>query len=386
VKVRGQLTEYGLVPEEYGGDTMFVDVSAKAKLGLDELLEAIVLTADASLDLRAAVDVPAQGVAIEGHLDRGRGPVASVLVQRGTLHVGDAIVAGEAYGRVRAMLDENGKPIDFAGPARPAQVLGFQHVPGAGDNFLVVPEDRVARQIAERRQARERAAELAASRGRFRLEDILARIKEGEKSQLNLILKGDVSGSVEALEDALVKVEVDEEVSLRIIHRGVGAITENDVTLAEASDAIVIGFNVVPTGQARKMAEEAGVDIRTYRVIYQAVQEIESAARGLLGPELREVAIGQAEVRATFKVPRVGIAAGCMVTEGVIRRNSKVRLVRDGTVVYESNISTLRRFKDDVREVAAGYECGIGLENYQDLKPGDLIETFDVKEIVRTAS
>ena len=295
VKVRGQLTEYGLVPEEYGGDTMFVDVSAKAKLGLDELLEAIVLTADASLDLRAAVDVPAQGVAIEGHLDRGRGPVASVLVQRGTLHVGDAIVAGEAYGRVRAMLDENGKPIDFAGPARPAQVLGFQHVPGAGDNFLVVPEDRVARQIAERRQARERAAELAASRGRFRLEDILARIKEGEKSQLNLILKGDVSGSVEALEDALVKVEVDEEVSLRIIHRGVGAITENDVTLASASDAVILGFNVRPEGKARELAEREHVDVRYYSVIYQAIEDVEAALRGMLKPIYEEAQLGTAE-------------------------------------------------------------------------------------------
>ena len=385
VKVRGQLTEYGLVPEEYGGDTMFVDVSAKAKLGLDELLEAIVLTADASLDLRAAVDVPAQGVAIEGHLDRGRGPVASVLVQRGTLHVGDAIVAGEAYGRVRAMLDENGKPIDFAGPARPAQVLGFQHVPGAGDNFLVVPEDRVARQIAERRQARERAAELAASRGRFRLEDILARIKEGEKSQLNLILKGDVSGSVEALEDALVKVEVDEEVSLRIIHRGVGAITENDVTLASASDAVILGFNVRPEGKARELAEREHVDVRYYSVIYQAIEDVEAALRGMLKPIYEEAQLGTAEIREVFRVPRVGNVAGSLVRSGTIHRGSKARLIRDGVVVADNlTVDSLRRFKEDVVEVRDGYECGIGLGSYNDIKVDDVIETFEQREVPRS--
>ena len=385
VKVRGQLTEYGLVPEEYGGDTMFVDVSAKAKLGLDELLEAILLTADAALDLRAAVDVPAQGVAIEGHLDRGRGPVASVLVQRGTLHVGDAIVAGEAYGRVRAMLDENGKPIDFAGPARPAQVLGFQHVPGAGDNFLVVPEDRVARQIAERRQARERAAELAASRGRFRLEDILARIKEGEKSQLNLILKGDVSGSVEALEDALVKVEVDEEVSLRIIHRGVGAITENDVTLASASDAVILGFNVRPEGKARELAEREHVDVRYYSVIYQAIEDVEAALRGMLKPIYEEAQLGTAEVREVFRVPRVGNVAGSLVRSGTIHRGSKARLIRDGVVVADNlTVDSLRRFKEDVVEVRDGYECGIGLGSYNDIKVDDVIETFEQREVPRS--
>ncbi len=380
-KVRQQLTEYGLVAEEYGGATLFVDVSAKNRSNIDGLLEAVLLTADAALDLRANPDEAAQGVAIEAHLDKGRGPVATVLVQRGTLRVGDAIVAGDAFGRVRAMLDEHGETVPEAYPSRPVQVLGFESVPGAGDNFLVVPEDRVARQIAEKRQARERNAQLAAQRGRPSLEDLFARIKEGQTTQLNLIIKGDVSGSVEAVEDALLKLDVGEEVGLRILHRGVGAITENDVTLASASDAIILGFNVRPEGKSRELAEREHVDIRLYRVIYQAIEDIEAALKGMLKPEFEEVSLGTAEVREVFKVPRIGNVAGSLVRSGSIVRNSKARLVRDGIVVADNlTIDSLRRFKDDVRDVAEGYECGIGLGSYNDIKVDDVIETYEMRE------
>ncbi|MBV9486263.1 MAG: translation initiation factor IF-2, partial [Frankiaceae bacterium] len=386
-KVRGQLTEYGLVAEEYGGDTLFIDVSAKAGLGLDTLLEGIVLTADAALDLRANPTRTAEGVAIEAHLDRGRGPVATVLVQRGTLRVGDSIVAGDAFGRVRAMLDENGDSVEEAGPSRPVQVLGFTSVPGAGDNFLVVPEDRVARQIAEQRQARERFAELAKGRGRMTLEDVLERIQQGEVNQLNLILKGDVSGSVEALEDALLNIDVGEanEVSLRIIGRGVGAITENDINLARASDAVVIGYNVRPEGKARELAEREKVDVRFYSVIYAAIDDVESALKGMLKPEFEEVQLGTAEIREIFRSSKAGNIAGCIVRSGTIVRNSKARLVRDGAVVADNlTISTLRRFKDDATEVREGFECGISLGNYNDINVEDVIETFELREKPRT--
>jgi translation initiation factor IF-2 len=386
-KVRQQLTEYGLVAEEYGGDTMFVDVSARARTGIDDLLEAVLLTADAALDLRANPVQDAQGIAIEAHLDRGRGPVATVLIQRGTLRPGDSIVAGDAFGRVRALLDEHGNAMDEAGPSRPALVLGLTSVPGAGDNLLVVSEDRVARQIADRRQARERNAELAASRGRMTLEDVLARIKEGEVNQLNLILKGDVAGSVEALEDALVKVEVgaEDEVGLRIIHRGVGAITENDVTLAKASDAVIIGFNVRPEGKARDLADREKVDVRYYSVIYQAIEDVENALKGMLKPEFEEVQLGTAEVREVFRVPRIGNVAGCIVRSGTINRNSKARLVRDGVVVADNlTVESLKRFKDDVTEVREGFECGVGLGSYNDIKVEDVIETFELREKPRT--
>ncbi|HEU0131387.1 MAG TPA: translation initiation factor IF-2, partial [Mycobacteriales bacterium] len=380
-KVRQQLTEYNLVAEEYGGTTLFVDVSAKAGTGIDNLLDAVLLTADAALDLSAPAEVDAQGVAIEAHLDKGRGPVATVLVQRGTLRVGDSIVAGDAFGRVRAMLDEHGNPVDEAGPSRPVLVLGFTSVPGAGDNFLVVPEDRVARQIAERRQARERNAELAQQRGRPSLEDLFERIEAGKVDTLNLILKGDVSGSVEAVEDALLKIEVGDEVGLRIIHRGVGAITENDVTLAKASDAVILGFNVRPEGKARELAERERIDVRYYSVIYQAIDDIENALKGMLKPEYEEVQLGTAEVREVFKVPKIGNVAGSLVRSGTIVRNTKARLVRDGVVVADNlTIDSLRRFKDDVREVLEGYECGIGLGNYNDIKVDDVIETWEMKE------
>jgi translation initiation factor IF-2 len=384
-KVRGQLTEYGLVPEEYGGDTMFVDVSARENLNIDKLLEAIVLTADAALDLRANPDQDAQGLVIEAHLDRGRGPVATVLVQRGTLAVGDSIVAGPAYGRVRAMLDENGDPVDEALPARPVMVLGLTAVPGAGDNFLVVADDRVARQIAEKRDARERAAQLARSTGRRTLEDFLSSMEKGESEELLLILKGDGSGSVEALEDALAKIDVgDDNVRLRVIDRGVGAITETNVMLAAASNAVIIGFNVRPQGKATEVADREGVDIRYYSVIYQAIDEIEAALKGMLKPEYEEVQLGTAEIREVFRSSRIGNIAGCMVTSGTIRRNSKARLLRDGAVVADNlDIASLRREKDDATEVREGFECGLTLGGYNDIKIGDVVETFEMKEIPR---
>jgi translation initiation factor IF-2 len=387
-KVRQQLTEYGLVAEEYGGETMFIDVSARANLNIDALLEGVLLTADASLDLRANPEQDAQGVVIEARLDRGRGPVATLLVQRGTLKVGDSVVAGDAFGRVRAMLDENLDTVDIAGPARPVQVLGLTSVPGAGDSFLVVEEDRIARQIADRRQARERNAQLASTRKRISLDDLDKALAAGEVQQLNLIIKGDVSGSVEALEDSLVNIDLGkdaEEVALRVIGRGVGAITENDINLAIASDAVVIGFNVRPEGKAREAAEREGVDVRYYTVIYQAIDEVEAALKGMLKPEFEEVQLGTAEVREVFRVPRIGNVAGSLVRTGIIRRNSKARLIRDGVVVADNlTVESLKRFKEDATEVRDGYECGIGLGSYNDIKIDDVIETFEMREKPRT--
>ena len=384
-KVRQQLTEYGLVAEEYGGDTMFVDVSARAGTGIDTLLESILLTADASLDLRANAAMDAQGVAIEAHLDRGRGPVATVLVQRGTLRVGDSIVAGDAYGRVRSMLDEHGAQVHEALPARPVQVLGLTSVPGAGDTFLVVEEDRTARQIAASRATRERNASQAKTRKRISLEDLDSVLKAGEASTLNLILKGDNSGTVEALEEALLGLEIDDEVSLRIIDRGVGGITETNVNLASASSAIIIGFNVRAEGKATELANREGVEIRYYTVIYAAIDEIEAALKGMLKPEYEEVQLGTAEVREVFRVPRIGNVAGSIVRSGTIRRNSKARLLRDGTVVADNlTVESLRRFKDDATEVREGFECGIGLGSFNDIKLEDVIETFELREKPRT--
>jgi translation initiation factor IF-2 len=379
-RVRAQLTEYGLVAEEFGGTTLFVDVSAKEGRGIDALLEAIILTADAELDLRANPDQDAQGVAIEAHLDRGRGPVATVLVQRGTLQVGDSIVAGEAFGRVRALLDENADPVPDAPPSRPVQVLGLNAVPGAGDSFLVVTDERVARQIAERREARERSAMFAQRRPRVTLEDLESALKSGERQELLLIIKGDVSGSVEALEDALLKIDVGEDVVLRVIGRGVGAITQDDVNLAIASDAVIVGFNVRPAGRAGELAQREGVDIRYYSVIYQAIEEIEAALKGMLKPEFEEVQLGTAEIREVFRVPRVGNVAGSIVRSGTITRGSKARLVRDGVVISENlTVDSLRRFKEDVTEVREGYECGIGI-GYSDIRVGDVIETYEMRE------
>ncbi|MGB8199957.1 MAG: translation initiation factor IF-2, partial [Pseudonocardiaceae bacterium] len=378
-RIRGQLTEYGLVPEEYGGDTMFVDISAKDGINIDSLLEAILLTADASLDLRANPEMEAQGVAIEAHLDRGRGPVATVLVQRGTLRVGDSVVAGDAYGRVRRMVDEHGDDVIEALPSRPVQVIGFTSVPGAGDNFLVVDEDRIARQIADRRRTRERNADLASRRRRVSLEDLDQALKE--TSELNLILKGDNSGTVEALEDALLKIDVGDEVELRVISRGVGGITESDINLAIADNTIVLGFNVRADGKATALANREGVEIRYYSVIYQAIDEIEQALKGMLKPEYEEVALGRAEVRDVFRSSKVGTIAGCMVTSGEIRRNAKARLLRDNVVVREDfTVSSLRRFKDDASSVREGFECGLTLSSYHDLRVGDEIETYEMRE------
>ncbi len=384
-KVRQQLTEFGLVAEEYGGETMFVDVSAKSRLNIDKLLEAVLLTADAALDLRANPDTEARGISIEAHLDRGRGPVGTVLVQRGTLRVGDAIVAGEAFGRVRAMVDEHGEHIEEAGPSRPVQVLGLTSVPRAGDKFLVASDDRTARQIAEKRQAAERNAQLAKTRKKVSLEDLQKILEQGAIETLNLILKGDVSGSVEALEDALLKVEVGEDVDLRIIHRGVGSITEHDVTLASASEAIIIGFNVRPEGRARELSEREGVDIRYYSVIYQAIDDIENALKGMLKPEFEEVELGTAEVREVFRSSKFGTIAGSLIRTGEIKRGTKARVIRDGAVVAESvEITGLRRFKDDVTEVREGFECGINLGNFNDVKVDDVIETYEMREIPRS--
>jgi translation initiation factor IF-2 len=381
-KIRGQLTEYGLVAEDFGGDTMFVDISAKLGTNIEALLEAVVLTADAALDLRANPDMEAQGVAIEAHLDRGRGPVATVLIQRGTLHVGDSVVAGDAYGRVRRMVDEHGDDVEAALPSRPVQVIGFTSVPGAGDNFLVVDEDRIARQIADRRSARKRNALAARARKRISLEDLDSALKE--TSQLNLILKGDNAGTVEALEEALLGIQVDDEVELRVIDRGVGGVTETNVNLASASDAIIIGFNVRAEGKATELANREGVEIRYYSVIYQAIDEIESALKGMLKPVYEERELGRAEIRAIFRSSKVGNIAGCLVTSGTIRRNSKARLLRDNVVVAQNvTVQSLRREKDDVTEVRDGYECGLTL-TYSDIKEGDVIETYELVEKERT--
>ncbi|BCN58626.1 translation initiation factor IF-2 [Rhodococcus hoagii] len=377
-KIRQQLTEYGLVTEEYGGDTMFVDISAKQGTNIDALLEAVLLTADAALDLRANPDMDAQGVAIEAHLDRGRGPVATVLIQRGTLRVGDSIVAGDAYGRVRRMIDEHGDDVEEALPSRPVQVVGFTSVPGAGDNLLVVDEDRIARQIADRRNARKRNALAARSRKRISLEDLDAALKE--HNELNLILKGDNSGTVEALEEALMGIEIDDEVQLRVIDRGVGGITETNVNLASASNAIIIGFNVRAEGKATELANREGVDIRYYSVIYQAIDEVEKALKGMLKPIYEEVELGKAEIRAMFRSSKVGNIAGCLVTSGIIRRNAKARLLRDNKVIAETvTISSLKREKDDATEVREGYECGLTV-TYSDIKVGDVIEAYELRE------
>ncbi|WP_241471585.1 translation initiation factor IF-2, partial [Mycolicibacterium neoaurum] len=381
-KIRAQLTEYNLVAEEYGGDTMFVDISAKQGTNIDALLEAVLLTADASLDLRANPDMEAQGVAIEAHLDRGRGPVATVLIQRGTLRVGDSIVAGDAYGRVRRMVDEHGEDVEEALPSRPVQVVGFTSVPGAGDNLLVVDEDRIARQIADRRSARKRNALAARSRKRISLEDLDSALKE--TSQLNLILKGDNAGTVEALEEALMNIEIDDEVQLRVIDRGVGGVTETNVNLASASDAIIIGFNVRAEGKATELANRDGVEIRYYSIIYQAIDEIEAALKGMLKPVYEEKELGRAEIRAIFRSSKVGNIAGCLVQSGIMRRNAKARLLRDNVVVAENlTISSLKREKDDATEVREGYECGLTL-TYSDIKEGDVIETYELVEKART--
>ncbi len=383
-KIRQQLTEYGLVAEEYGGDTMFVEISARQLINIDGLLEAVLLTADAALDLRANPDMAAEGVAIEAHLDRGRGAVATVLVQRGTLRVGDAIVAGNAFGRVRAMLGDHGETVSEALPSRPVQVLGFTSVPGAGDSFMVVAEDRVARQLAGARAAATRKAQVA-NRRRITLEDLGAALAERKIEQLTMIIKGDNSGTVEALEDALIKLDVGAEVDLRVVHRGVGGITQDDINLAATTEAIVIGFNVKPVRGVQELADREGVDIRYYSVIYQAIDEVEAALKGMLKPEFEEIQTGSAEIREIFRSSKLGNIAGCIVRSGVIKRNARARLLRNGVVINDNlQIDSLRRFKDDATEVREGFECGVGLGNWNNIEVEDTIETYEMREKPRS--
>ncbi len=380
-KIRQQLTEFNLVAEEYGGDVMFVDVSALTGKGIPDLLDAVLLVADAAIDLRANPNRDARGVAIEANLDKGRGSVATVLIQSGTLEVGDSIVAGAAHGRVRAMFDENGHAVEAAGPSRPVQVLGLQSVPRAGDTFVVAEDERQARQIAEKREAADRNALLAKTRKRVSLEDFTKALEDGKVEALNLVIKGDVSGAVEALEDSLLKIEVDDSVQLRIIHRGVGAITESDVNLATVDNAIIIGFNVKPDNKARERADREGVDIRQYSVIYAALDDIEKALKGMLKPEYEEVQTGTAEVRELFKSSKVGTIAGSIVRSGSIKRNAKARVLRAGKVIADNlTIESLKRFKDDANEVKTDFECGIGLSDFNELELEDIIETFEMRE------
>jgi translation initiation factor IF-2 len=382
-RVRTQMVERGLVPSEWGGDTEFVDVSAKTSANLDGLLETVLIVADLA-ELKGDPTGRARGTVLEAHLDKGRGPVATVLVQKGRLEVGDALVCGTTYCKVRAMVDENGQPVDVAGPAKPVQVLGWNGVPNVGDEFREVEDEREARHIASERESRVRSAEVVNQRPAS-LQELLRRQERQEIPELNLVVKADVQGSLGALTDAFLKLPQD-EVRVNLVHSGAGAITEHDVDLAKTANAIVVGFNVRPNANARELAEREGVDIRLYRVIYDAIDDVKAALSGMLKPEERESILGEAEVRQTFRVPKLGVIAGCYVTRGTIRRNSQVRLIRDGVVVYEGRVGSLRRFKDDVAEVREGFECGIGLENFQDVKEGDVIEAFEVEEFARQIS
>ena len=385
-RVLSQLAENELVPESWGGDTVVVEVSALQDLGIDDLLENLLVLAEVE-DLRGDPDGRAQGVVLESFLDIGRGPVATVLVQQGTLRVGDPLVAGAAWGRVRALLDDNGEQIKEAGPSTPVQVLGLSDVADAGDGFVVAPNERIAGRVADKRGHWRRVANIGrdahALSGGARLEDIFEQIQKGEAANLNLVVKADVNGSLEAVTESLRKLERD-DVKLSFVHRAVGRITENDIQLAATSNATIIGFNVRPERKARELADAENVEIRSYEIIYKLIEDIESAMLGMLAPEFEEVVIGDAEVREVFSVPRVGKVAGCYVTNGTITRGSKVRFLRDGTIIWKGDVSSLRRFKEDVREVQSGFECGIGLSDYQDLKHGDVIETYENREVVRT--
>jgi translation initiation factor IF-2 len=384
-RVKQQLSEQGLIPQDWGGDVEMVPVSAITGDGIDDLLETILLVADLE-DLTASSEGRAAGVVLEAHLDVGRGPVATVLVQRGTLRVGEPLVAGAAWGRVRAIIDDHGQQLKEAGPSTPVRVLGLDEVAEAGDQFVVAPDEKTARGVAEKREHYHRVANLgreASVSGGGKLEDIFDQIQRGEAATLNLIVKADVTGSLEAVTESLRKLERD-EVKLAFVHRAVGGITESDIQLASTSNATIIGFNVRPDRKARELAQEEGVEIRTYEIIYKLLEDIEAAMVGMLAPEFEEVVTGEAEVREVFSVPRVGKVAGCYVLDGVISRGSKVRFLREGTIIWKGAISSLRRFKDDVSEVRAGFECGIGLTDFQDLKQGDVIETYDEREIPRT--
>src|SRR5205809_1326110 len=379
-RVRQQMVELGVVPAEWGGTVEFVDVSAKARTNLESLLETILLVADLE-ELKADPEGRARGAVIDANLDKGRGAVASVLVQKGSLDVGDALVAGSAWAKVRAMLDENGRPVKQAGPSKPVQILGWSSVPNAGDDFREVQDEREARHLAQEREAKFRAAELVTSRPPT-LQELMAQARQAEVPDLNLVVKADVQGSLGAVMDAFLKLPQD-EVRVNIIHGATGGITESDIALAVASDAIVVGFNVRPDANARELADREGVDVRLYRVIYEAIDDIRSALSGMLKPEEHEIELGRAEVRTLFRVPRVGVVAGSYVVSGNITRSSRARGVRDGVVVYEGRIGSLRRFKDDVREVAEGFECGISIENFQDVHEGDIIEAYEVREVAR---
>jgi translation initiation factor IF-2 len=383
-RVMGQLTEYDLIPEAYGGETVVVEISALENLGIDDLLEQVLLVAELE-ELKANPEGRASGVVLESHLDTGRGAVATVLVQRGTLTVGEPVVAGAASGRVRALIDDRGQQIKSAGPSTPVEVLGLSDVAVAGTSFVVAPDEKVARTVSDKREHFARQASLgrdAGVTGGAKLEDIFSQIQAGETATLNLIIKADTAGSMEAVSESLRRLERD-EVKLAFVHRGVGAITENDIQLASASNATILGFNVRPDRKARQSAEQEGVEIRTYEVIYNLLEDIEAAMVGMLEPEFEEVVTGEAEVREIFRVPRVGAIAGCYVLNGTITRGSKVRFLREGTIIWKGTISSLKRFKDDVREVQAGYECGIGLSDFQNLQQGDIIETFEEREIPR---
>jgi translation initiation factor IF-2 len=385
-RVMQQLSDQGLVPEQWGGDVIMVEISALQRLGIDDLLEQVLLVAELE-ELVANPEGRARGIVLEANLDVGRGPVATVIVQKGTLRVSDTIVAGAAWGRVRALLDDRGDGVKEALPSTPVQVLGFGDVPAAGDEFRVTDKEKTARDIAELREQRYRSADLrktsSATGTGARLEDIFEQIQRGETATLNLVLKADVQGSLEAVTESLRKLERD-EVKLSFIHRAVGGITENDVTLAAASNATIIGFNVRPDRNARELADTQDVEIRTYEIIYKLIEDIESAMVGMLAPEYEEVVTGEAEVREIFRIPRVGAVAGCYVRNGVITRGSKVRFLRDGVIIWKGSITSLKRFKDDVREVQSGFECGVGLSNNQDLRPGDIIETYEEREIPRS--
>jgi len=386
-RVKTQLSEQGLVPEDWGGDTVMVPLSALTGDGVDDLLDNLLVVSELE-DLRADAEGKARGIVLESHLDIGRGPVATVLVQRGTLSVGNPVVAGSAWGRVRAIIDDSGTQAKKAGPSTPVEVLGLNEVAQSGDRFVVAPDEKTANKVAETREHWKRQSALgreahAVVTGGAKLEDIFQQIQAGETATLNLVVKADVNGSLEAVTESLRKLERD-DVKLSFVLRGVGGITENDIQLAAASNATIIGFNVRPDRKAREMAEQEHVEIRTYEIIYKLLEDIEAAMLGLLAPEYEEVVTGEAEVREIFRVPRVGAIAGCYVQNGTITRGSKVRFLREGTVIWKGSIQSLRRFKEDVREVQAGYECGIGLSDFQDLKSGDVIETFDEREIPRT--
>ncbi|MGA0820933.1 MAG: translation initiation factor IF-2, partial [Ilumatobacteraceae bacterium] len=384
-KVLAQLAENELVPESWGGDTICVEMSAQQGLGVDDLLEQLTLVAELE-ELTANPSGRAKGIVLEANLDVGRGPVATILVDKGTLKVGDPIVAGAAWGRVRAMIDDKGQQIKEAGPSTPVQVLGLSSVPNAGDEFRAAPDEKTARTVGDAREARQRAksqrGDARVQKG-VKLEDVFSQIQAGEVATLNLVIKADVQGSLEAVSESLRRLE-REEVKLAFVHRGVGGITENDITLASATNATIIGFNVRPDRKARDLAENEKVEIRTYEIIYKLLEDIEKAMLGMLAPEYEEVVTGEAEVREIFRVPKIGAIAGCYVRSGQITRGSKVRFLRDGVIIWKGSIQSLRRFKDDVREVRDGFECGIGLSDFQDLKQGDLIETYEDKLIIRT--